>query len=321
MIKLNVLLSKLLMMFLVMMSNFVLACDHDCNMQQQQEHARQQNEEGARRSGGTSSTNNQDLVDQLRQQKQKGRFDNYYAVAYHPEAFDVWIMGGYTKRDTAEKNARELCGINMLIKGGGDEELIKSCTLAFSSFNNVASIARGMNGDLYFATGNLSEESDAAVLANCRKQNDFCSVFRQWVAHPRITYAPSEEAHQPEGKFRKIYASAAWPRESISDNPADIAVYVTGGHPSKVAAERAALEACQQQSAHPCVTARTVSDTYIVLMKRSDKQVSITSSPTEAMVTTIAKEVCGNGLICTVASVVPATQEGVGKYTLFAKKN
>lgn len=60
---------------------------------------------------GGAATNNQDLVDQLKL-PQKKDFDNYHAVAYHPDASDIWIMGGATRRDAAERDARLLCGIN-----------------------------------------------------------------------------------------------------------------------------------------------------------------------------------------------------------------
>lgn len=298
----------------------VQACDHDCNMKQQQDHANEMNAQGARNSGEPSTTNNQDLVDELKKTRQKGHFDNYYAVAFHPDASDVFIMGGATKREAAENDARLLCGVNMLVKAGADNASAEKCAVVFSSYNNVASFARGMNGDFYYAWDADTSKSDAAVLANCRKQNDFCTVFRQWVAHPTTSYAPTQESHQPEGNFRKVYASAAWQHEQSSKSPVDNVVYVTGGHATKAAAEQAAVEACQLQSEHPCTAARTVADTFIVVMQRSDKQVSITSSPTEDMVATIAKEVCGAGLTCTVTSIVPASQTGVTKYVPFAKK-
>ena len=51
---------------------------------------------------GGAATNSQDLVDQLKL-PQKKDFDNYHAVAYHPDASDIWIMGGANRRDAAER--------------------------------------------------------------------------------------------------------------------------------------------------------------------------------------------------------------------------
>ena len=263
---------------------------------------------------GGAATNSQDLVDQLKV-PQKKDFDNYHAVAYHPDASDIWIMGGATRRDAAERDARLLCGINMLLKGGANEASAEACTVAFSGLNNVSSFARGMDGDFYYASGSTLDQSDAAMLDKCRTHKDICVVFRQWVAHPTLAYAPTQESHQPEGYFRKIYASAAWMRGQAAQSRSANAVHVVGAQPSKAAAERAALEACQQQSGQPCATARTVADTFLVLMKRSDHQVSITSSPTVEMAPGVAQAVCGEGVTCTVTAVVSASTEGVRRFS------
>lgn len=260
------------------------------------------------------ATNNQDLVDELRKKKVKKRFDNHYAVAYHPDSSDVFIMGGATKRKSAENDARLLCGINMLLKAGADEASIEQCSVTFSSFNNVASFARGMNGDFYYATGVDTSVSDAAVLANCRSQNDYCAVFRHWVAHPTISYAPTQESHQPEGNFRKVFAAAAWQGEAGATNSAKSMVFVTGGYASKAEAERSALDACQQQSKNACSIARAVADTFMAVVRQSDGRMYVTSSPTEDMVDTIVKGSCGAGLTCTVKAVVSASQSGLNKF-------
>ena len=151
---------------------------------------------------GGAATNSQDLVDQLKL-PQKKDFDNYHAVAYHPDASDIWIMGGATRRDAAERDARLLCGINMLLKGGANEASAEACTVAFSGLNNVSSFARGMDGDFYYASGSTLDQSDAAMLDKCRTHKDICVVFRQWVAHPTLAYAPTQESHQPRATFAK----------------------------------------------------------------------------------------------------------------------
>ena len=259
------------------------------------------------------ATNNQDLVDELKKKKVKKRFDNYYAVAFHPDSSDVFIMGGATKRKSAENDARMLCGINMLLKAGADEASVGQCAVTFSGSNNVASFARGMNGDIYYAMGVDTSVSDAAVLIACRNQNDYCAVFRHWVAHPTISYAPTQESHQPEGNFRKVHAAAAWQGEAGPTNSAKSMVYVTGGYASKAEAERSALETCQQQSKNTCSVARSIADTFMVVARQSDGRMFVTSSPAEDMVDTIVKESCGAGLTCTVKAVVPASQSGLNK--------
>lgn len=269
--------------------------------------------EGCAQVSDGPATNNQDLVDELKKKKVKKRFDNHYAVAFHPDSSDVFIMGGATKRQPAEKDARLLCGINMLLKAGADESSIERCTVTFSSFNNVASFARGMNGDIYYAMGDDTSVSDAAVLANCRSQNDYCAVFRHWVAHPTISYAPTQESHQPEGNFRKVYAAAAWQGEASRTMSANNLVYVTGGHGSKAEAERSAIELCQQQSKNACSIARTVADSFLIVVHQSNGRIFVTSSPNEDLVDIITKDFCGAGMTCIAKAVVSANQTGSNK--------
>ncbi|MBK8373743.1 hypothetical protein [Sphingorhabdus sp.] len=264
--------------------------------------------EGCAQVSDGPATNNQDLVDELKKKKVKKRFDNHYAVAFHPDSSDVFIMGGATKRQPAEKDARLLCGINMLLKAGADEASVEQCSVTFSSFNNVASFARGMNGDIFYATGVDTSVSDAAVLANCRSQKDYCLVFRHWVAHPTISYAPTQESHQPEGNFRKVYAAAAWQGEASPTKSAKSMIFVTGGHASKAAAENSAVELCQQQTKNACSIARSVADTFMIVAHQSDGRIFVTSSPNEDLVDTITKEVCGVGLTCAVKAVVSASE-------------
>jgi hypothetical protein len=266
--------------------------------------------EGCAQVPGGPATNNQDLVDELKKKKIKKRFDNHYAVAFHPDSSDVFIMGGATKKKSAEKDARLLCGVNMLLKAGADESSVERCLVAFSSFNNVASFARGMDGDLYYAMGNDTSVSDTAVLASCRNQNDYCAVFRHWVAHPTISYAPTQESHQPEGNFRKVYAAAAWQGEASATTLAKNMIYATGGHASKAAAERSAIELCQQQNKNACTISRAVADTFIVVVRQSNGSIFVTSSPNEDLVDTIVKESCGMGLTCTVKAMLSASQVG-----------
>ena len=264
--------------------------------------------EGCAQVSDGPATNNQDLVGELKERKVKKRFDNYYAVAFHPDSSDVFIMGGATRRQSAEKDARLLCGINILVKAGGDESSVERCSVTFSSFNNVASFARGMNGEIYYAMGDDTAKSDAAVLASCRNQNDYCAVFRHWVAHPTVSYAPTQESHQPEGNFRKIYAAAAWQGEGSPTILAKNMIYVTGGHTSKAAAERSAIELCQRQNKNTCSIARTVADTFIIVVNQSNGRRFVTSSPSMDLVDRIVKDTCGAGLICTVKSTFPASQ-------------
>lgn len=228
--------------------------------------------------------------------------DAYYAVVSHPRSSDVWIMSNAPNREQIQQGALRLCGMAM---GEG-------CKLEFSSIDSVAAMARGMDGDTYFAWAKSAAEADATVLAYCRKLSDFCAVFRHW--------SPSRnngiQTYYPAQGSLRVYLSAAWVRDPSNGSHPDPAFYVSGGHASKEDAERSALDACRKQTGKPCDVARTVKDTFIVLARRSDGVAWISSSPSEAMAPVVVQSACeGSGLTCAIKSIIPASAGGVRRFS------
>ena len=167
--KLHALLPQFSMLLLLLMSDFVLACDHDCNMQQQRDHAQRQNEEGARRSGGTSTTNNQDIVDGMRNKGPDPNapavlptVDTYIAVALHPDADDPWAIWN-TQDENVSKRVLEACKEAMRDKKCKIVGKGKNTAVAIGYVNNhLADTATGETP--WIARKNLKEKCSNCVM-------------------------------------------------------------------------------------------------------------------------------------------------------------
>lgn len=152
----------------------------------------------------------------------------YGAIAWHPDADDVWMAGNWNNADAAKGEALEACNREM---GGG-------CTSIGDWNNSSMTIMRDSQGGLWNGWNGQGGASRKRVLAECSsKQLLPCEILHSFGADKR--------RYSPQPTARKFYASAAW----VYGKGYDGRLYIASGHRDLVAAEQAALAACAAASA------------------------------------------------------------------------
>lgn len=99
---------------------------------------------------------------------------NYLAVAWHPDASDVWAIWNARSAEEAKEGALRLCAVAMS----------KGCTIANAGSNSSIAIARASNGALWSGWGETPRKAKADVLASCKKQGARCTYERTFTGKP-----------------------------------------------------------------------------------------------------------------------------------------
>lgn len=99
---------------------------------------------------------------------------NYVAVAWHPNASDVWAIWNAQSEEQAKEGALRLCTVAMH----------EGCTIASAASNSSIAIARGSDGTLWSGWGETPRKAKADVLASCKKQGARCTYERTFTGKP-----------------------------------------------------------------------------------------------------------------------------------------
>lgn len=158
--------------------------------------------------------------------------DQYAAIAWHPDAADIWVDGNYNGPNSAERGALDMCN---QVMGGG-------CSSPGEWWNSSMSVIRDHAGNFYKGWHGEGAGSRAQVLAECSaKQLLPCEVF--------ATFRSSIDRRSPGAAVRKFYAASAWVDRLEGY---DHKLYVASGHRSADAATEAAINACNQATSQAC---------------------------------------------------------------------
>lgn len=160
-----------------------------------------------------------------------GGGDVYYAygaVAWHPDADDVWMAGNWNGAGPAEGEALAACNRDM---GGG-------CSSIGEWHNSSMTIIRNSQGILSNGWNGQGGAGRKRALADCAARQILpCEVLHSFSADKR-SYNPAPTA-------RMSYASGAWGTGEHYDGR----IYVSSGHRNAIAANEAALAACAAATA------------------------------------------------------------------------
>ena len=99
---------------------------------------------------------------------------NYVAVAWHPDASDVWAIWNAQSEEQAKEGALRLCTVAMS----------KGCTIANAASNSSIAIARASDGTLWSGWGETPRKAKNDVLASCKKQGVRCLHERTFTGKP-----------------------------------------------------------------------------------------------------------------------------------------
>jgi hypothetical protein len=161
-----------------------------------------------------------------------GVYYRYGAIAWHPDASDVWMEGSYDGPVTAERTALAACNRAM---GGG-------CTSIGEWHNSSMMILRDRSGSLWSAWN-----GDGGV--HSRKSQADCSARQLLPCEVLGTFSSSKNRHYAKASARKLYAAAAWVEGSEGF---DGRLYIASGHREQATAQRLALDACAAATRQHC---------------------------------------------------------------------
>ncbi|MBD3730534.1 MAG: DUF4189 domain-containing protein [Sphingomonadales bacterium] len=161
--------------------------------------------------------------------------DTVAAIAWHPDAADVWVDGRYTGKGTAVGVALDACNRAM---GGG-------CSSTGEWWNSTMAIIRDNRGDLLSAWQGNGGAEGKRVLADCAARQLLpCEVIGK--------YSSATDRHVPGARARKAYLAAAWVK---SAEGYDSKLYIVSGRPNAEDAAQAAVQACQRATGRECAIA------------------------------------------------------------------
>ncbi len=167
----------------------------------------------------------------------------YGAIAWHPDADDVWMEGSYDGSHTAERVALDACNQAM---GGG-------CTSVGEWHNSSMRIFRDREGALWSGWHGDGGVRSKKTLADCSaKQLLPCEVLG--------TYSSSKSRHRPKPTARKLYAVGAWVEGTEGF---DSRLYIASGQRDRATAERLALDACTKATRQRCAILAFAGNGYI----------------------------------------------------------
>lgn len=158
--------------------------------------------------------------------------DSYAAIAWHPDAADIWVDGNYTGPNSAVPGALEMCN---RVMGGG-------CTSTGEWWNSSMTVIRDRTGDFHRGWNGEGKAERRKALAECSAGQLLpCEVF--------ATIRSSTDRRSPGASARKLYAASAW---RVGANGYDHKLYVASGYRSAEAATAAAVKSCSDATSQVC---------------------------------------------------------------------
>lgn len=220
---------------------------------------------------------------------------SHLAVAWHPDASDVWATWNQRTEAKAQEVALAACNRAM---GGG-------CSIAQSAANSSVAIARDKSDLLWSAWGATPKDAKKAIAKHCASQNVQCKVDRVFTAEPwpepqsftdeqrRIIDSTGVMAghYAPDRIKRHRYAMVAWPR-TVPAAPWTDRVWLDSGRQGYAQTERALLERCKRDSGVDCVLGRSVANGLLIHYVRDQGQNMWLSAPSAKEGKTILKKEC-----------------------------
>jgi len=161
--------------------------------------------------------------------------NSYAAIAWHPDAADVWADGNYVGANNISEDAA-LAACNKAMGGG--------CSSTGQWWNSSMAIIRDKAGYFYKAWAGEGGAERKQVLADCSaKQLLPCEVF--------ATIKSSTNRRSPGASARKFFAASAWVVGGAADGY-NAKLYVASGYRSADDATAAAIKACSDATSRPC---------------------------------------------------------------------
>lgn len=219
--------------------------------------------------------------------------NSYAAIAWHPDASDVWMDGNYLSPGGAENGALEACNRAM---GGG-------CASAGEWSNSTMAVIRSRNGA--FFTGWMGERGRdrQRALDECSAQQVLpCEVFK--------TFNSRQDHYFPGPEARVAYAVAAWVDGTDGYNRK---LYIASGYASADEATKLAIDACQAANrSRTCKIVAQSAGGFIQTGTSDGNRDFSTVEMTASRARSAAQALCrrNDGVNCQVQSVYDSRRRG-----------
>ncbi len=239
---------------------------------------------------------------------QKRWVDSQFAVAWHPDANDVWAIWD-TQDGVAVVKRDAIAACNRAMGGG--------CTEAGAGVNSSLAIASDNRGVLLQSWGATPKQAERNVLKICADNDSTCTLRRTVTAKPWLTAAlfPSRLAGRKKTYFpdhaRAVPPAAvvAWPKTAPTGKWQNMVWVVSGVTASQ--ARATALARCKSAVAAECVA--PISSLGGVLVRYFDAAGTSfwTAAPSSKAAPAILKNGCGREKCRIVATFDAASRRDV----------
>lgn len=225
------------------------------------------------------------------------------AVAYHPDANDIWVAAQYPTKASARIAAMDPCGAAM---GQG-------CEWTWQG-RGVLVVARGADGQILWATHGKKSEALKMLADQCKLYELGCTqigTFKHDDEFRGRNRTAPDNVRMPKDmqNLRKRYAAAAW----ITGNGQSNKFWVASGRSTRKEAQDDAVALCQIQSnenPNCAVVASTGDGVMLSFNKGASQSVIVEQSEARAR-QAVAQQCRREQLACTVHAVFDARQDGV----------
>ena len=193
--------------------------------------------------------------------------DTYISAAGHADGADVWTAWNFRSREAAEASVLARCRAAM---GAG-------CMISHTGYNGSIAVARQHDGTWLGSFGATPESARKLVLDRCG-EGGRCRVERVFTTvrsapgsdlarkNKEQIYGPAKGANS-----RLLRGAVAW---TAPINGA-VTLVVTGGHLSQAAAEKAAVDRCNQENSGKCTLAQWGASVSNIVYVRNDNDVRV----------------------------------------------
>lgn len=182
---------------------------------------------------------------------------NHIAVAWHPDATDVWASWQHSEGKEAEAAALAACNAMM---GQG-------CTIASSGYNSSIAVAQGPDGFLYVAWGEDKSKAKKNVLTQCVRPNCVIkhqfSVAAEWLPVDAFMHHLPQDNYSPKILEAYSYGLVGWPKASVDSKWQGKVWLVTGGKNFETT-KKQLLDRCKKDTGVDCDIAQTTGSTHLI---------------------------------------------------------
>lgn len=243
------------------------------------------------------------------QPRPKESVNVHVAVAWHPDANDVWAIWNVRDSQGGDAAAKRAvlsdCG---QIMGEG-------CTIANAGRNSSVAIGRNRRDFLFAAWGENSVTAKKTLIDNCTETPP-CTVLHVFNAKPWVEYSDVpgfDELKRFRPNPRSVKARFGAVAMAEADNPRWArTAWVSSGHTSLQAAIKAALDKCNVDIGIFCESYTTVRDGVVAVYWDESGNLRMRSGPNMDDVRRGVRTVCKRDRVkCDVAELIDIKQPGL----------